>query len=158
MRPEDRADYIVACLRESAAMYEDGARAFLAEHDAEVRAKTLNEAATVMDAHCEQYGVFGVGDRLRRMAAGQAPAPQPETAPGTCGRALATGQPCPDHPTPGADGLRERIKQALSNAGAFCGDDCCGFQPGDRGCPDCERHWERCADALIPVLAEGGAS
>lgn len=46
MRPEDRADYIVACLREAASMYEDGARAFLAEHDAEVRAKTLNEAAT----------------------------------------------------------------------------------------------------------------
>lgn len=32
------------------------------------RAAALNEAADAMDAHCEQYGVFGVGDRLRRMA------------------------------------------------------------------------------------------
>ncbi|WP_405769170.1 hypothetical protein OG539_32545 [Actinacidiphila glaucinigra] len=29
--------------------------------------------------------------------------------------------------------------QALSDAGAFCGQ--CGFEPGDRGCPDCERVW-----------------
>lgn len=32
------------------------------------RAAVLREAADVMDAHCEQYGVLGVGDRLRRMA------------------------------------------------------------------------------------------
>jgi hypothetical protein len=32
------------------------------------RAEVLREAAEEMDAHCEQYGVVGVGDRLRRMA------------------------------------------------------------------------------------------
>jgi hypothetical protein len=36
--------------------------------------------------------------------------------------------------------------QALSDAGAFCGE--CGFQPGERGCPDCERHYEWCVTAL----------
>lgn len=34
MTPEARADYIVRCLTE--VMYEDDARAFLAEHDADV--------------------------------------------------------------------------------------------------------------------------
>jgi hypothetical protein len=47
----------------------------------EIRGEVLREAAEVMDAHCEQYGVFGVGDRLRRMTdAGQA---------GTAGRCRA---------------------------------------------------------------------
>lgn len=32
------------------------------------RAAVLREAADAMDTHCEQYGVLGVGDRLRRMA------------------------------------------------------------------------------------------
>ncbi|MFH9236112.1 hypothetical protein [Streptomyces globisporus] len=36
--------------------------------------------------------------------------------------------------------------QALSDAGAFCG--VCGFQPGDRGCPDCERCWAAYTKAL----------
>lgn len=31
-------------------------------------AETLREAADEMDAHCEKFGVLGVGDRLRRMA------------------------------------------------------------------------------------------
>lgn len=39
----------------------------LAEHRAEV----LAEVAAEMDAHCEKYGVLGVGDRLRRMAGEQ---------------------------------------------------------------------------------------
>ncbi|QQM45105.1 hypothetical protein [Streptomyces liliifuscus] len=46
--------------------------------------------------------------------------------------------------------IREQIKQALSGAGAFCGE--CGFEPGDRGCPDCERCYESNADALMPIL------
>ena len=119
-----------------------------------------------------------------RAAAGQAPTPEPEAVPepltpdsledidpGGAGWIIsedfygptvtAEDYAAPQPETaPGADGLRERIKQALSNAGAFCGDDCCAFQPGDRGCPDCERHWDRCADALMPVLtasAESGA-
>lgn len=33
----------------------------------------------------------------------------------------------------------ETAIQALSDAGAFCGE--CGFEPGDRGCPDCESSW-----------------
>lgn len=36
----------------------------IAANDAQV----LREAADEMDAHCEKYGVLGVGDRLRRMA------------------------------------------------------------------------------------------
>ncbi|GGZ84185.1 hypothetical protein [Streptomyces rubiginosohelvolus] len=35
---------------------------------------------------------------------------------------------------------------ALSTAGAFCGE--CGFEPGDRGCPDCERTWAGYVKAL----------
>jgi hypothetical protein len=48
--------------------------------------------------------------------------------------------------------LRQSIAQALSRAGSCCGQ--CGFQPGETGCPDCRRHWEMCADELLPVLAE----
>lgn len=44
----------------------------------------------------------------------------------------------------------ERAIQALSNAGAFCGD--CGFEPGDRGCPDCERSWA----SYVKELREAG--
>jgi hypothetical protein len=46
--------------------------------------------------------------------------------------------------------IREEIKNALSAAGAYCGD--CGFQPGDRGCRACERCWEMYADALMPII------
>lgn len=42
MKRQDRTDYIVHCLMDAAAMYEDGARTFLAEHDADV----LREAET----------------------------------------------------------------------------------------------------------------
>lgn len=41
---------------------------WLAAERAQVRAEELNKAADEMDAHCEQHGVLGVGDRLRRMA------------------------------------------------------------------------------------------
>ncbi|MGW7087615.1 hypothetical protein ACWGH2_29520 [Streptomyces sp. NPDC054871] len=44
----------------------------------------------------------------------------------------------------------EQIKQALSDAGAFCGE--CGFEPGERGCQDCETCWKRYADGLLPIL------
>lgn len=40
----------------------------------------------------------------------------------------------------------ETAIQALSTAGAFCGE--CGFEPGDRGCPGCERTWTWYVDAL----------
>lgn len=39
--------------------------------------------------------------------------------------------------------------QALSDAGAFCG--VCGFQPGERGCPDCERCWSSYVTALRAI-------
>lgn len=51
----------------------------LARYDADHRAEVLNEAAVEMDAHCEQYGVFGVGDRLRRMADQTPTATAPDT-------------------------------------------------------------------------------
>lgn len=41
---------------------------WLAAERGQVAAEVLTQAADEMDAHCEQYGVFGVGDRLRRMA------------------------------------------------------------------------------------------
>jgi hypothetical protein len=46
--------------------------------------------------------------------------------------------------------LRNKIQTALQEAGAFCGE--CGWQPGDAGCADCKRHWNRCADALLPLF------
>lgn len=53
--------------------------------------------------------------------------------------------------------ISEEIKNALSRAGAFCGD--CGFEPGDRGqCPDCERCLDGYARALIPVLTSASAT
>lgn len=39
--------------------------------------------------------------------------------------------------------------QVLSNEGAQCGD--CGDEPGDRICPDCERHRARYVAALRAV-------
>lgn len=48
--------------------------------------------------------------------------------------------------------LVEQMTQALSDAGAFCGE--CGFEPGDKGCPDCRSHWERCIEKLLPVVRE----
>lgn len=46
--------------------------------------------------------------------------------------------------------LRQQIKAALANEGAFCGQ--CGWQPGESGCADCERCWDRYADALLPIF------
>ncbi|MFD5899085.1 hypothetical protein [Streptomyces sp. NPDC060366] len=43
-----------------------------------------------------------------------------------------------------------RIIAALSLAGAFCGE--CGFEPGDRGCPDCERCWARYVKEVLPIF------
>lgn len=40
----------------------------------------------------------------------------------------------------------DRAMHALSNAGAFCGS--CGFEPGERGCKDCESHWAHCVKKL----------
>lgn len=44
MRAADRTDYIVRCLMDAGSMYEDGARSFLAEHDADQRAEVLTDA------------------------------------------------------------------------------------------------------------------
>ena len=49
-----------------------------------------------------------------------------------------------------APDLRDRLVTALSEAGAFCGE--CGFQPGDVGCPDCQRAHESYADAMLGVF------
>ncbi|MFD4257775.1 hypothetical protein ACFWR9_09085 [Streptomyces sp. NPDC058534] len=44
MRAADQSEYIVQCIREAGSMYEDDARAFLAEHDAHIRAEALAES------------------------------------------------------------------------------------------------------------------
>lgn len=44
----------------------------------------------------------------------------------------------------------ETALQALSDAGAVCGD--CGDQPGDRVCPDCER----CRRWYVAALRKAG--
>jgi hypothetical protein len=46
--------------------------------------------------------------------------------------------------------IAEQMKQALSDAGAFCGE--CGFEPGDRGCDDCEWCYRRYVEGLMPLL------
>jgi hypothetical protein len=56
--PEARTDYIVRCL--TGVMHEDDAKAFLAEHDADV----LHQAADLMDAHYTHTGA----DALRLKA------------------------------------------------------------------------------------------
>ncbi|MFE2353421.1 hypothetical protein [Streptomyces parvulus] len=45
MRPADQTEYIVQCIRDAGSMYEDDARAFLAEHDAHVLAEALAQDA-----------------------------------------------------------------------------------------------------------------
>ena len=57
-------------------------------------------------------------------------------------RRREAGQPQPD--------LREQFKAAMSEAGAFCGE--CGFQPGEVGCPDCQRVHGWYADAALAVV------
>ncbi|MGX1221947.1 hypothetical protein [Streptomyces ambofaciens] len=49
MRSADQTEYIVQCLREAGSMYEDGARAFLAEHDAHARVEVLTALAEKLD-------------------------------------------------------------------------------------------------------------
>lgn len=46
MRAADRTDYIVRCLIDAASMYEEDAKAFLAEHDADHRAQIIAERDT----------------------------------------------------------------------------------------------------------------
>ncbi|MFE1321633.1 hypothetical protein [Kitasatospora phosalacinea] len=46
--------------------------------------------------------------------------------------------------------LRQRIAQALSAAGAFCGE--CGFEPGETGCPDCVRVRQMYTSAVLAVV------
>jgi hypothetical protein len=48
VRAVERAETIVLALRDSAAMVEEDARAFLAEHDAGVRADALAEGAALL--------------------------------------------------------------------------------------------------------------
>ncbi|MBD0743492.1 hypothetical protein [Streptomyces sp. CBMA152] len=56
MKPADQTEYIVQAIREGASMYEEDARAFLAEHDAHVRA----EAAA--DVHRAELPRFADGE------------------------------------------------------------------------------------------------
>lgn len=62
-----------------------------------------------------------------------------------------TGQVTPER----KQELAEQIDQALSKAGAFCGE--CGFQPGEQGCPDCVRVRGWYVEGVLPiVLAANG--
>ncbi|MDT0306170.1 hypothetical protein RM780_04230 [Streptomyces sp. DSM 44917] len=61
-------DYLTgraACMRPRT---DTAADTLLNAYHAQVRDEVLREAADELDAHCEQHGVFGVGDRLRRKA------------------------------------------------------------------------------------------
>jgi hypothetical protein len=49
-----------------------------------------------------------------------------------------------------ADKLHRQLSEALSEAGAFCGE--CGFQPGETGCTDCVRIREMYVDAVLSVV------
>jgi hypothetical protein len=53
--------------------------------------------------------------------------------------------PADQHPA-----LADRIADALSEAGAFCGE--CGFEPGETGCPDCIRVREVYTAELLAVV------
>lgn len=46
--------------------------------------------------------------------------------------------------------LRDEIAQALSEAGAFCGE--CGFEPGGTGCADCVRVRHLYVEAVVDVV------
>ncbi|MFJ6073644.1 hypothetical protein ACIQFU_22855 [Streptomyces sp. NPDC093065] len=103
MRPADRTEYIVQCLREAGSMYEDGARAFLAEHDARCRAEALTALAEKLDGRLKLTAHKTVSkDAIRRFleleasaaraainteTAPAAPAPDPEVAADTTRRA-----------------------------------------------------------------------
>lgn len=48
MRAAEQTEYIVQCIRDAGSMYEADARAFLAEHDAQVRVDALAEGAALL--------------------------------------------------------------------------------------------------------------
>ena len=54
MRAAEQTEYIVQCIRDSGSMYEADARAFLAEHDAQVRADALAEGAALLTAAADR--------------------------------------------------------------------------------------------------------
>ncbi|MEU9558034.1 hypothetical protein [Streptomyces fumanus] len=66
MRTADQTDYIAACIRDAASMYEDDARQFLAEHDARVRAEALAADGQAYDG--ELAMLRGLVSTLRVMA------------------------------------------------------------------------------------------
>jgi hypothetical protein len=103
MRPEHQTEYIVQALRVEGAMYEHDARAFLAEHDARVRAEVLAEVEArlaAMTDEADQYtaelenegvdssstmyaqhiGLRRARDEVRRMAGGEKATAEAATA------------------------------------------------------------------------------
>lgn len=64
MTPNDRTAYILTCLCHAAAMYPDGARQFLAEHDADV----LRGAADSIDRTPSISAAVHATAELRRLA------------------------------------------------------------------------------------------
>lgn len=61
MRPDQQAEYIVQCVREGGSMYEDDARAFLAEHDAHVRDERDAEIVRWLGKKAREYRAKGGG-------------------------------------------------------------------------------------------------
>ncbi|GAA3851833.1 hypothetical protein GCM10023084_02560 [Streptomyces lacrimifluminis] len=55
MIASEQSECIVQCVRDAGSMYEEDARAFLAEHDGHVRAKALAEGAEAIDVKQDEY-------------------------------------------------------------------------------------------------------
>lgn len=80
MNAPEQTEYIVQCVREAGSMYETDARAFLAEHDGNVRAGALNEALDSI-REClrlggqQQKGLLVARKRILALIEGVAPEP-----------------------------------------------------------------------------------
>lgn len=73
MKHSDQTEYIVQAIREGASMYEEDARAFLAEHDARVRDEALAEAkvevvAWLVKKAAEGYDTGALASKVDRGA------------------------------------------------------------------------------------------
>jgi hypothetical protein len=67
MRTADRTEYIVQALMEAGSMYEDGAKSFLAEHDADRHAELLAQVEQLREAARSAAVIFrSVADRVDR--------------------------------------------------------------------------------------------
>lgn len=80
MNASEQSEYIVQCVRDAGSMYEEDARAFLAEHDGHVRAAALNEALDsirecLRAGGMQQKGLIVARKRILALIDGTAPEP-----------------------------------------------------------------------------------